>query len=187
MNKQLDIVARVLFGLAYNSDEEGKGANVKSLDEYRHDAAPVLVALDNATFSRDSVTEAIISAGFEPDQYLEQFLKVIEELQKVEVVGTLTLAHMEKAWATGHENGFWDGRHTDAQKPSAVPTTELKSGYTMDDVIRAQAEGYVSGWFNGVLSSGSLPDDPAKMPLLGAEHGKANNPYSKTTGDNNAE
>jgi hypothetical protein len=176
VNKRLDVAAQILQSLALS---EGKGAEVKTFAEYRQDAAPVLIASDKVLFSPENLTEAIVNAGYEPAEYLEQFLKVAAELQNPQPEGVFTLTDMKKAWANGHVDGFWDARQTSATKPEPVATTERKLTYTEADVERAEKEGYVSGWSNGILSNSDLSSDPAKMPLLGAEHGKAYNPYSE--------
>lgn len=175
MNKRLETAAKTLFSLAISSD----AYNRKTLDECRSEAAVVLVSTDRVMLSPENVTNAIVDAGYEPAEYMEQFLKIMQELNNQEEENPRFFApDMEKAWAKGHENGFWNARQTNATKPEPVIPTTSRSFFTEADVKNAEAQGYVSGWENGILSNSELPDDPSQMPLLGAEHGKANNPYS---------
>lgn len=174
MNKRLDIVAKTMLSLAISSDAHNK----KTLDECRADAAVILASLDLFLFSPENVNTAIVDAGYEPAEYSEQFLKIMNEINTLEVPAQFFLTDMEIAWAKGHENGFWDARQSDATKPEPVTPTKTRGLFTEADVKNAEALGYVSGWNNGILSGGELPSDLAQMPLLGAEHGKATNPYS---------
>lgn len=175
MNKRLETVAKTMLSLAISSDSY----NRKTLDECRSDAAVLLVSADTVMLSPENVTNAIIDAGYEPAEYMEQFLKIMQELNGQEEENPRFFApDMEKAWAKGHENGFWDARQSDATKPEPVTPTTSRNFFTEEDLKNAEAQGYVSGWYNGILSNSSLPADDSQMPLLGADHGKANNPYS---------
>lgn len=174
INKRVEIVAKAMLSLAISSD----AYNRKTLDECRADAAVLLATSDMIMLSQETVTKAIVHAGYEPAEYMEQFLKIAHELNRLEVDAQFFLNDMEKAWAKGHENGFWDARQSDATKPEPVTPTKNRGIFNEDDVRNAEAQGYVSGWNNGILSDSDLPSDPSQMPLLGAEHGKANNPYS---------
>ena len=174
INKRVEIVAKAMLSLAISSD----AYNRKTLDECRADAAVLLATSDTIMLSQENVTNAIINAGYEPAEYMEQFLKITHELNMLQVDAQFFLNDMEKAWAKGHENGFWDARQSDATKPEPVTPTQAKGIFTEADIKNAEAQGYVSGWNNGILSGSDLPSDPSQMPLLGADHGKANNPYS---------
>jgi hypothetical protein len=174
INKRVEIVAKAMLSLAISSD----AYNRKTLDECRADAAVLLATSDMIMLSQENVTNAIVDAGYEPAEYMEQFLKITHELNNLQEEGKFFNSDMEKAWAKGHENGFWDARQTDANKPSPVTPPTNKTFFTEEDVKTAEAEGYLSGWNNGILSNSELPEDSSQMPLLGAEHGKANNPYS---------
>ena len=183
MNKRLDIVSKILMSQAI-SDPEGAGDNVKTLAEYKEQAATILVACDTFMLTSEVVTAAIEKAGYEPAEYLEPFLKIVSELNSTEVEEKFFLNDMQAAWARGHENGFWDGRQTDATKPAPVPAPENTVFFTEDDVKTAEAQGYVSGWENGVLSTSNLSEEANRVLLFGAEHAQANNPYmSKTTNE----
>jgi hypothetical protein len=172
MNKRLDIVARTMMSLA-TSD----GVKVKTLDEYRKDAAVILASVDTFLFSAGNVERAVIDAGYEPAEHTEQFAKIISELNdQKEDTPRFFLTDMQKAWAKGHENGFWDARQTDAVKPAPVAPTESKTFFSEDDLKNAEAQGYVSGWQNGVLSETVM--EASEKLLLGAQHEKATNPYS---------
>jgi hypothetical protein len=109
---------------------------------------------------------------------MEQFLKISEELNMIESEQRFTLARMKTAWAKGHENGFWIARDGNSIQPEEVAPTTLKDFYTETDVKNAEAQGYFSGWVNGILSMSGLPFDREKMPILGATHRDATNPYS---------
>ena len=175
MNKRLETAARTLFSLSASSDAYKR----RTLDECRADAAVVLVSIDHVMLSPDNVTNAIIDAGYEPAEYMEQFLNIVQALNNQEEENSRFFApDMDKAWAKGHEQGFWDARQSDAVKPASVTPTASRNFFTEADIKNAEAQGYVSGWENGVLSNSALPDDPSQMPLLGAEHEEANNPYS---------
>jgi hypothetical protein len=188
MNKRLDIAAKVLMGHDI-SDNEGDfaGDNVKTLAEYRQEAATVLVTCDTFMLAPEVVTAAIERAGYQATDYLEPFLKIVAELNQTEVEAKFFLNDMYLAWARGHEDGFWDGRQTDATKPSSVKTPENTVFFTEEDVKTAEAQGYLSGWENGVLSTSSLSEEASHVLLFGAEHARANNPYTSKTideGDN---
>lgn len=175
MNKRLETVAKTMLSLAISSDPY----NRKTLDECRSEAAVILASADLVMLAPENVTNAIVDAGYEPAEYMEQFMKILNEMNSQEEENPRYFApDMEKAWAKGHENGFWDARQTDATKPEPVTPTASRNFFTEEDLKNAEAQGYVSGWYNGILSNSPLPADDSQMPLLGADHGKANNPYS---------
>lgn len=171
-NKRVEIASKVLMSLATSSEGEAK----KTLDECRKDAATIIATLDMLMLTPDKINTAIVDAGYEPSEYSEQFLRITNELNSLEEDAKFFLNDMEKAWATGHENGFWDARQTDAVKPEPVTPTESRTFFSEDDLKNAEAQGYVSGWQNGVLSE-TVMESSEKL-LLGAQHEKATNPYS---------
>lgn len=185
-NKRVEIVAKAMLSLALSSDEEGTGLNVKTLAEYRSEAAVILATADMVMFSSESITNAIVKAGYEPAECAEQFLKINKELVMMEEESTFFISDMEKAWARGHEDGFWDARQTDTAKPGPVTPTTSRIFFTEEDVKNAEAQGYLSGWHNGILSENTMSGNSDEQPLLGAEHGKATNPYSDRKASNEA-
>lgn len=177
MNKRLQIVARAMLSLAHSSKAENDTEQTKTLKECQSDAATLLATSDMIMLSPENVTRAIIDAGYEPAEYMEQFMNIIAELNSQEEENPkFFLRDMQKAWAKGHENGFWDARQTDAVKPAPVTPTESKTFFSEDDLKNAEAQGYVSGWQNGVLSETVM--EATEKLLLGAQHEKATNPYS---------
>jgi hypothetical protein len=178
MNKRVETLAKALQNLDLNSRKLGTPESVKTLDQYRRDAAALLAEVDNVTLSPENVSLAIVDAGYEPAEYMEQFLKISEELNMIQNGQLFSLEHMKRAWAKGHENGFWIARDGNSIQPEYVLPTDSKVFYTEADVKNAEAQGYFSGWTNGILSMSGLPSDADKMPLLGSEHRDATNPYS---------
>lgn len=185
MNTRLELVAKTLLSLALSADESGTGAKVKTLAEYRSDAAVILATLDMLFLSTENIADAATNAGCDLDS-LEQFFKITKELNQLEEPARFFISDMEKAWARGHEDGFWDARQTDATKPEPVTPTSNRTFFNEADIENAEAQGYVSGWHNGILSGSTLPSDSSEKLLLGAEHGKAANPYSDQQTDNKA-
>lgn len=183
MNKRVETLAKAMQTMDRNSRKPGDLASRKSLDQYMRDAEVLLSEVDNVTLTPENVSRAIVDAGYETSEYLEQFLNISKELNMIQDGQLYSLEHMKRAWAKGHENGFWIARDGNSIQPEAVAPTGPKSFYTESDVKKAEAQGFFSGWTNGIFSMGELPSDPTKMPLLGAEHGNATNPYA-TPSDN---
>ena len=178
MSNRVEILAKAMQNLDLNSREPGAPKSVKTLEQYKQEAAVLLAEVDNVTFSPENVSRAIVDAGYESAEYLEQFLKVSEELRMIPNGPVYSLAHMKRAWAKGHENGFWIARDGNSIQPEAIDPTGPKDFYTESDVKNAEGQGFFSGWTNGIFSMSGLPFDREKMPLLGAEHSEENNPYS---------
>jgi hypothetical protein len=182
-NQRLESVAKVLLSGAISEDVSG--INQKTLAEYRKDAAAALVMSDSLLFAPENVAKAISKAGYEPDEHLEMVLKVINELNGALDEG-VSVSDMRRAWAKGHENGFWDARTTNKPRPSYIGMTWASTQYfTKSDERLAEAAGYCSGYDNGLLSKASFSDDDA-TPLLGAQHEEVTNPF-KVQETNNEE
>jgi hypothetical protein len=178
MSKRVETLAKAMQNMDVNAREAGTPKSVKTLEQYKQDAAILLAEVDSVTFSPENVSRAIVDAGYESAEYLEQFLKISEVLSVTTNGGMYSLAHMKRAWARGHENGFWIARDGNSIQPEAIAPTGQKDFYTESDVKNAEGQGFFSGWTNGIFSMSGLPFDREKMPLLGAEHSEANNPYS---------
>lgn len=178
MNKRVETLAKAMQTMDRDSWKPGTPESVKTFDQYKRDAEVLLAEVDNVTLVGENVSRAIVDAGYETFDYLQQFLNIAKELNMVERGQLYTLVHMQRAWAKGHENGFWIARDGNSIQPDAEEPTVAKSFYTKTDLQDAEAQGFFSGWTNGILSMGELPSDPAELPLLGAEHGNATNPYS---------
>lgn len=178
MNNRLEIATKALFAFAISRDEKEEQM---TLDECRQAAAAILVMTDRVMSSSVNLNRAIIDAGYEPSEYMEQFLNVFKELQNQEEENLrFFVSDMAQAWAKGHEEGFWEARMTDKTAPAVIPSeVGAKLTYTEADVKQAEKEGYVSGWGNGVLSLNLHASTENPSLLLGYDHAVENNPYKK--------